>query len=103
MDSKIVKYLPIFFFIFFKVHATEFNGKFIQGHFILGKTNPGSKVFIDKKKVKVSKHGYFVFGLDRDRKYDVVITIKNSISNNRIVKKVLKRKYNIQRIDGFDE
>ncbi len=103
MDSKIVKYLIIFFFISFKVQAVEFKGKFIQGHFILGKTEPGSKVFIDKKNVKVSKDGYFVFGLDRDRKYDVVINVKNSKSNNKIVKKILKRKYNIQRIDGLDE
>ena len=103
MDSKIVKYFLIFYFIFFKAHAVEINGKFIQGHFILGKTDPGSQVFIDKKKVKVSKNGYFVFGLDRDRKYDVVINIKNTDSNNRIIKKILKRKYNIQRIDGLDE
>jgi len=103
MDSKIIKYLLIIFLISFKLNAVEFNGKFIQGHFILGKTEPGSKVFIDKKKVKVSKEGYFVFGLDRDRKYDVVINIKSSDSSKKIVKKILKRKYNIQRIDGLDE
>ena len=55
--------------------ATTFKGKFVQGSFILGKTEPGSKVFIDKKKVKVTSDGYFAFGLGRDRKNDVVITI----------------------------
>ena len=30
--------------------AVTFEGRFIQGSFILGKTDPGSKVFIDKKK-----------------------------------------------------
>ena len=55
--------------------ATTFEGKFIQGSFILGKTEPGSEVFIDKKKVKVTPDGYFAFGLGRDRKNDVVITI----------------------------
>ena len=84
-------------------NAVEFIGKFIQGHFILGKTKYGSKVYIDKKIVKVSKDGYFVFGIDRDRKYDIVITVKNSSLNQRITKKVLKRKYNIQKIDGLDE
>tara|TARA_Y100000590_G_scaffold444059_1_gene574336 strand:+ start:109 stop:906 length:798 start_codon:yes stop_codon:yes gene_type:complete len=103
MDSKIVKYVLIFLLISLKVDAIELNGKFVQGHFILGKTDPGSKVFIGKKNVRVSKDGYFVFGIDRDRKYDVVINIKNSNLNKRIVKKVLKRKYNIQRIDGLDE
>jgi len=55
--------------------ALTFDGKFIQGSFILGKTEPGSEVFIDKKKVKVTTEGYFAFGLGRDRKNDVVITV----------------------------
>ena len=48
MDSKIIKYILILVLFCFKVSALEFNGKFIQGHFILGKTDPGSQVFIDK-------------------------------------------------------
>jgi len=55
--------------------AVTFEGKFIQGSFILAKTEPGSEVFIDKKKVKVTSDGYFAFGLGRDRKNDVVIKI----------------------------
>jgi len=79
--------------------AATFEGKFVQGSFILGKTDPGSEVFIDKKKVKVTSDGFFAFGLGRDRKNDVVI----SINEKKIVKKVYKRKYNIQRIDGLEE
>ena len=33
--------------------AIEFTGKFTQGHYILGKTDPNSKIIIDKKKIKV--------------------------------------------------
>ena len=79
--------------------AVTFNGKFIQGSFILGKTDPGSEVYIDKKKVKVTPDGYFAFGLGRDRKNDVVITI----NKEKIIKKVFKREYKIQRIDGLEE
>ena len=79
--------------------AATFNGKFIQGTFILGKTEPGAEVFIDKKKIKVTSEGFFVFGLGRDRKNDVVI----KINEKEIIKKVKKRKYNIQRIDGLEE
>ena len=79
--------------------ATTFDGKFIQGSFILGKTEPGSEVFIDKKKVKVTSDGFFAFGLGRDRKNDVVITI----NEKKIIKKVFKREYKIQRIDGLEE
>jgi len=79
--------------------AVTFEGKFIQGSFILAKTEPGSEVFIDKKKVKVTPDGYFAFGLGRDRKNDVVI----KINEKKIVKKVFKREYKIQRIDGLEE
>ena len=103
MDSKIIKYILIIFLLNFKVLAVEFDGKFIQGHFIIGKTDPGTKVKIDKKHVKVSKDGYFVFGLDRDRKYDVVITIEKDGVKEKITKRVQKRKYNIQKIDGLEE
>ena len=50
MDSKIIKFLIVILFLTIKANATEFNGKFIQGHFIIGKTNPTAKVIIDKKK-----------------------------------------------------
>ena len=85
------------------VYAVEFKGKFIQGHFIIGKTIKNAKVFIDKKEIKVSQGGYFAFGLDRDRKYDVTITVKSNSNTKKIIKKVLKRKYKIQRIDGLEE
>ena len=103
MDSKIIKFSLLIFFISFKSYAVEFNGKFIQGHYIIGKTDPNSTVTIDKKKIKVSKDGYFAFGLDRERKYDVVIQIEKDGNTNKIIKKVQKRKYNIQRIDGLEE
>ena len=103
MDCKIIKLLFIIFFFSVKVNAVEFNGKFIQGHFIIGKTQPNSKVIIDKKEIKVSKEGYFAFGIGKDRKYDVVIKIINQNESKEIVKKIQKRKYNIQRIDGLEE
>ena len=103
MDSKIIKFSLLIFFISFKSYAVDFNGKFIQGHYIIGKTDPNATVIIDKKRVKVSKDGYFAFGLDRERKYDVVIKINKDGNTNTIVKKVQKRKYNIQRIDGLEE
>ena len=54
-------------------YGLEFQGKFLQGHFVLGKTKPGSEIFVDNKKLKISDKGYFVFGIDRDRKFDILI------------------------------
>ena len=91
----------IFFFNYQYLAAVEFLGKFEQGSFILGKTKPNSKVKIDNKKIRVSKDGFFAFGLDRDRKNNVVIVIKEDGKTKTIEKQVLKRKYKIQRIDGL--
>jgi len=93
----------VFLFITTSSFAATFKGKFIQGSFILGKTEPGVEIFIDKKKVKVTPDGFFVFGLGRDRKYDVVITLNQNGNKQKIVKKVQKRKYDIQRIEGLEE
>ena len=51
-----MKKILLFIAIIFSTHtqALEFQGKFLQGHFMLGKAKLGSKVFIDKKLVKVS-------------------------------------------------
>ena len=76
MDCKII--IKIFFLIIFFIsthlNAIEFKGKFLQGHYIIGLTDPSSKIIVDKKEVKVSEDGYFAFGIDRDRKFDLTIT-----------------------------
>ena len=90
MDSKIINKLLLVLIFILSTHAqaVEFKGKFIQGHYIVGKTNPGSNIFIDKKKVKVSKDGFFAFGIEKDRKFDIIITE----NDNKIIKKIKKRK-----------
>ena len=105
MDCKIIS--KIIFFIILssltQLNAVEFKGKFLQGHYIIGLTDPKAQILIGKKRVKVSNDGYFVFGIDRDRKFDVTITKILNGKKEKIIKKVLKRKYNIQRIDGLEE
>ena len=91
----------ILLFNFQYLSAVEFLGKFEQGSFILGKTKPNSKVKVDDKKIRVSRDGFFAFGLDRDRKNNVLIIIKEDGKTKKIEKKVLKREYKIQRIDGL--
>ena len=99
--KKILLILAILFPL--EVSAIEFIGNFSQGNFILGKTKPNTKIIVNKTEVRVSKDGYFVFGIDRDRKYDLVITKISNGKKEKIVKKILKRKYKIQRIDGLPE
>ena len=105
MDCKIISrlFLIIIFFTSTQLNAIEFKGKFLQGHYIVGITDSSAKIIVDKKEVKVSKDGYFVFGIDRDRKFDLTITKIIEGEKEIITKQVLKRKYKIQRIDGLDE
>jgi len=105
MDSSIIHkfFLVLLILTTSQVKAVEFQGKFIQGHFILGKTDPNAKIIVGKKEVKVSKDGFFVFGIDRDRKFDLTFTKILDDKKSKITKKVLKREYNIQRIDGLEE
>jgi len=104
MDSSVInRFFLLFFFFFSTANAIEFQGKFLQGHFILGKTNPDAKIIVGKKEVRVSNDGFFVFGIDRDQKYDLTFTKIFDGKKTIITKKVLKRKYNIQRIDGLEE
>ena len=99
--KKFFYLILIFIFNFSSVYTAEFKGDFKQGSFILGKTEPDTRVYIDRKEIRVSKDGYFAFGLDRDRKNNVLITIKKNGKTKKIEKKVLKREYKIQRIDGL--
>ena len=105
MDCKVISRLVFLIILFLttQLNAIEFKGKFLQGHYIVGITDPGAKILVGKKEVRVSKDGYFVFGIDRDRKFDINITKIINGKKEIITKKVLKREYNIQRIDGLEE
>ena len=104
MDSSIIyRIFLVLLFLTSPTYAIEFQGKFIQGHFILGITDPNAEILIGKKKIKVSKDGDFVFGIDRDQKYDLTFTKILDGKKTTIIKKVLKRKYNIQKINGLEE
>ena len=76
---EVSKWLDFFFLYFFftdYAYALEFKGTFEQGSLVIGKTIPSSQIYIDKQKVKVTKDGYFLFAISRDRKNDVVILYK---------------------------
>ena len=73
--NKLIFLLLIILFSSQNLNAVEFKGKFIQGSFILGKTKSNSKVVVDGKKIRISKEGYFVFGIGRDRKKNLIIKV----------------------------
>ena len=92
MDCKIISrlFFLIILFTTTQLNAIEFKGKFLQGHYIVGITDSDAKIIVGKKEVRVSKDGYFVFGIDRDRKFDINITKIINGKKEVITKKVLK-------------
>jgi hypothetical protein len=56
----------------------------------LEKATKGSKVEVDNRKIRLTKDGFFAFGLDRDRKNNVVIKILKMVKLKVIERKSFK-------------
>ncbi|MAK12491.1 MAG: peptidase [Candidatus Pelagibacter sp.] len=97
----IIKYFFIILIFTKPSFSLDLKGDFQQGGLIIGKTNPIFEVFVQGEKVKINKEGFFIFGIPRDQIKDIVIKIQNKSDINQIVKKVKKRKFKIQRINGL--
>jgi len=72
-----------------------------QGDLIVGQVEPVGTVFLKDKKLPVSDRGYFVIGVPRLQKTDLLITAKHG--KKKVSKTVLVMAYQwkVQRIDGL--
>jgi len=96
-----IRFFFALIFITNQVYALELKGTFEQGSLIIGKTNPSNEIYVDQKKLKVSKEGYFVFGISRDRKKNIIISIGEDNKASQVIKSVKSRKFKVQKIDGL--
>ncbi len=81
----------------------EFTGPRVQGGLVEGRVDPGSKVAVDGRPVRVSPDGWFLLGFGRDAARAIVeITSPAGASETRELS-VAARKFDIQRIDGLPE
>ena len=83
MVGQLNKFTFIFlvFFYSLELNAIEFKGKFEQGSFILGKTEPGSQVVIDKKKIRIGGMVKDKSVLIEEKKMKFIVTdFKNEIN-----------------------
>ena len=96
-------YLCLFLLIFGNsaTLGVEFIGNFTEGGMIKGKVISGSKVFLDKKKLKISKNGYFVFGIGIGKSKNVLIEIEENKKLKIFRKKIKKRIFLTQKISGL--
>ncbi len=76
----------------------------LQGSLVISKDNNIDQIIKDGVSIKLSKEGYYVFAVGRDRVDPISIT---KILNNEVVSineiKIIQQDYEIQRIDGLPE
>lgn len=77
-------------------------GPMTQGGLIVGATEPGARVTLDGRRVRVSKQGYFVIGLGRDASAKAELRVVYADGRKRARRlKIKQRKYDVQRIKGL--
>ncbi|MCP4089740.1 MAG: M23 family peptidase, partial [Gammaproteobacteria bacterium] len=73
----------------------------VQGGLLLGKTETGNKVWLDKQSVRVAKDGTFIIGFGRDAaSASLLIEQKNGEQQHQQIN-IQSREYKIDRIDGL--
>jgi murein DD-endopeptidase MepM/ murein hydrolase activator NlpD len=80
------------------------NGAIEQGGLVHGKTEPGSKVTLDGREVRVAPDGSFIFGFGRDAAAKAALDIVSPDgAREHQDLDVAARQYDIQRINGLPE
>jgi len=82
--------------------SLELEGRLEQGALVIGKTEPGARVFHDGEAVPVSPEGDFVIGFEREA--PPVSRLEAELPDGRRLVRELevkRRDYRIQRIDGL--
>ncbi len=82
--------------------AYALRGEWRQGALLIGKTEPRASVVFEGRNLRVSPEGWFVFGLDRDEKSDVMLSVQLP-GQTAVVEHhtVVARDWEIQRIEGL--
>ncbi|MBL0711407.1 MAG: M23 family metallopeptidase [Colwellia sp.] len=82
----------------------QLSGEIKQGGLIIGKTQPNSKVMLNKRVLPVSVNGDYVFAFSRDDKSEYLLKI--TTPNGTVEQKTLlptKRDYKISRVEGISK
>lgn len=79
-------------------------GEWRQGELLFGQTQKGALVKLDGTALRLTEEGRFVFGLDRDAKAEVTLSIQSPGQPAWLARyPVAKREYDIQRLDGLPD
>ena len=96
--------VPVWALADIEAEGYRLSGKAVQGGMMVGGTTPGSRVYQDGRRVRVSAQGDFLLGFTRDAPATSVLRIE--LPDGTAVRRTLAvstREYQIQRIDGLPQ
>lgn len=79
------------------LRALELRGPLVQGGVVIGRTAPGTPVWLDAQPVRVSADGRFVIGFDRDAPATQALRVGGETQSLRIA----ARDYDVQKVTGI--
>lgn len=80
------------------------SGKFEQGGYAIGLTQPRATVSVNGEEVgRAAASGYFIVGFDRDAPPDAAITVANAAGSSTHNAVIAPGHFDIQRINGLSE
>jgi len=83
--------------------SLELTGQATQGGLVFGKTDPGSRVLLGDRAVRVAADGRFVFGFGREAPARATLSVTYPDGRTeRSSLAVAQRDYDVQRIDGLE-
>lgn len=86
------------------LEALSLQGEWQQGGTLIGEVAPGSKVQVNGRNLRISPEGRFIFGLDRDEKGPVEVTVTHPDGRASVEKfPVTQREYVVQKVEGVQE
>ena len=85
-----------------RAELAKLEGHFVQGGVVFGTTQPGARVTLEGREVRVSDEGRFVFGFGRDAAQTarLLIVLPDGTREDRRLE-IEQRQYRVQRIDGL--
>ena len=83
-------------------HALEINGELTQGGLVTGRVDPGTKVMVGKRQLRVSPEGVFLLGFGRDAPAKISLRIlhPSGVQENKPLH-IKSRTWKISKVDGL--
>jgi len=78
-------------------------GEAVQGGLLIGHTDPGARVLLDERPLRVSANGAFLIGFGRDETEPMTLTITTPGGRLSRELTVRSRSYRVQRVDGLPQ